>query len=164
MNSDDFFRAKALAQRDSQIKELEKQKADRKKMIDDQRDAVKILRSKGELTHDTEKKFTLAECRTLLKYRKGGPKPASLKKADIVDAYTQAPKRKPTKVWSRGEEAKLQELKNSEVELKDTALGVATNQMARAVTNNLGNLDSPTRRALAESLKDFDEMKVPNVI
>lgn len=100
----------------------------------------------------------------MLKYRKGGPKPASLKKKDIVDAYTQAPKKKPTKVWTRGEEAALQALKQEEVDLKDTALGVARAQMSQAVASNLDKLDTPTRVALKRSLEDFDTYSLPNVL
>lgn len=70
----------------------------------------------------------------MLKYRKGGPKPASTKKADIMDAYTKAPKRKPTKVWSRSEEAELKKCREEEVEVSETALSVSAVQIELLVT------------------------------
>jgi hypothetical protein len=48
--------------------------------------------------------------------------------------------------------------------MKDTALGVATTQMARAVTNNLAQLDTESRAALKRSLDEYDDNNGPNVL
>ena len=121
-----------------------------------------MIRNKGELTYLTSKEFTLPEIKTLLKWKK--VKATSTKKQDLVQAYVAAPKPPIQKVWCRSEEAALQSLKDEDMPLKDTALGVATTQMARAVTNNLTNLDSPTRNLLLKSLQDFDDNNGPNVL
>jgi hypothetical protein len=65
------------------------------------------------------------------------------------------------------EEAALQSLKSEVLSLKETAVGVATSQMARAVTNNLSNLDPATIAALRLALGNLDqepEEAGPNVI
>ena len=74
-----------------------------------------------------------------------------------MDAYVAAALPKIQKVWCRSEEEELEALKDQNVAMKSTALGVATEQMARAVTNNLSNLDTPTRKSLRDALEDFDE-------
>ena len=119
------------------------------------------MKNKGELTASTEKKFTLPEIKTLLKWKK--IKATSTKKRDMVDAYIAAPKPKIQKVWCRSEEAALQALK-AEVTVKDTALGVASTQMARAVANNLSNLDGESLAMLKNKIESFEEAKEPNVI
>ena len=128
----------------------------------EQKGAVLMIRAKGELTYLTEKKFTLPEIKTLLKWKK--VKITSSKKADLVEAYVNAPRPKIQKVWCRDEEEKLQALKNMDVPIKDTALGVATEQMARAVTNNLSNLNTPTRKSLKSALADYDEGNPDRII
>ena len=50
----------------------------------------------------------------------------------------------------------LAALTSTEVSMKDTALGVAANQMARAVTANLQNLDPETKAQLKAALDDSD--------
>ena len=74
------------------------------------------------------KTFTVKEINVLLKWK--NVKGVSNRKNDIVDAYVAAAKPKPVTIWKRAEEAELQKLKDLMVPLKDTALGVATNQMA----------------------------------
>jgi hypothetical protein len=48
--------------------------------------------------------------------------------------------------------------------VKETALGVATKQMATAVTNNLSNLDTPTRVLLKRKLEEYDDNNGPNCL
>ena len=156
LNSQEFFQAKALEQREEALRKMEEKKKQRAKYCKDQLEAVMLLKKKGELTHDTVKNFTLPEIKTLLKWKKA-PKPPSSKKADLVQTYIDAPKPKIQKVWCRSEEAELQALKSEKVEMKDTALGMAVTQMAPAVTHNLATLDPETRAALKRSLEDFEK-------
>lgn len=162
LNSNEFFRAKELAARAEAIKIMEEKKKQRAKYCKEQKTAVLLLRSKGELTNGTEKNFTLPEIKILLKWKK--TKSESTRKIDLVKAYIAAVKPKIQKSWTRGEEATLVELKKQELPLKETALGVATEQMARAVTNNLAILDGQSIAALKTAIEVFDESKGPNVI
>ena len=95
-------------------------------------------------------------------------KTKATKKEELVELYLKAPKPKITKSWTRSEEEALQKLKNPDVDLKETAVGCATVQMAKAVGNNLSNLDSPQRGALKLALDNYEEIKqeskLPNVL
>ena len=156
LNSNEFFQAQESKKRDAKIKEMEKQKKERGEYCKEQRGAVLLLMKKGELTEETEKKFTIPELKMLLKWKK--VKPPSSKKRAMVDAYIAAPKPKIQKVWCRSEEAALQALKG-DVTVKDTALGVASQQMARAVGNNLSNLDQGSLDLLKTAIEIFEGTK-----
>ena len=162
INTNEFFQSKTLLERHVAIKAMEDAKKARAKYCKEQLEAVQMLKSKGELTHLTEKNFTLPEIKTLLKWKK--VKPASSKKRDLVDAYIETPKPKIQKIWCRSEEAELQALKSTEVPLIDTALGIATTQMARAVTNNLAQLDTESMDALKTAIENFKDSYGPNVL
>ena len=74
----------------------------------------------------------------------------------MVDAYIAAPKPKIQKVWTRSEETALQQLKSVDILLKDTAMGVASTQMARAVGNNLAQRDTDSLDALKNAIREHD--------
>jgi hypothetical protein len=86
------------------------------------------------------------------------------KKEDLIDLYIKTPKPGITKAWTQSEETALEKLKDPQMNLKDTALGVATSQMARAIQHNLAVLDSPQRAALKQSLQEYDESQGSNVL
>lgn len=162
LNSSEFFMAKVLNQRDAKLKAMMEEKKVHLETLNAQNEACTFIRNKGDLTYDNEKKFTVAEIKVLVKWKKA--KPLSSKKEHLIDAYIKAPKPKITKVWTRAQEAALQELKSTEVELKDTAVGVAATQMARALTNNVAQLEPEARAALRETLRAYDEDNGPNAI
>ena len=62
------------------------------------------------------------------------------------------------------EEVELVSLKSEDVSIKDTVIGVAANQMARAVTANLSNLDPETKALLKEALTSDDSENATRVI
>ena len=55
-------------------------------------------------------------------------------------------------------------LQSTEVDIKDTALGVAATQMARALGNNVAQLNPESRAALRETLRAYEEDNGPNVL
>lgn len=166
LNSDEFFKASELKRRTEAIKEMEEKKIQRAKYCKEQRSAVLLLKSKGELTHGTEKEFTIPEVKTLLKWKKVKllPTKKAARKKDLVDAYVDAPKPKIQKVWTRGEEKALVVLKMEDLPLIDTALGVATQQMSRAVGNNLAQLNEESMAALKTAIGIHDENTGPNIL
>lgn len=165
LNSDEFFKAKARAANDGAIKEMEEAKKQRQLYCKSQKAAVLLIRKKGDLRADNEATFTLPEVKTLLKWKRAGKPVTGTKKADLVKLYVATPKpTKPQKVWSRSEEAALQALKVENMPLRNTAVGVATGQMARAVTHNLAQLDDETRAALTKSLQEYEDSNNPNAI
>ena len=169
INTAEFFQADTLKSREAELKVMEDKKKERMAYIKVQKQAVLMIRKKGDLTFLNEKQFTLAEVKILLKWKK--VKTKSTKKEELVEAYITAPKPKIQKSWCNSEEEALQSLKNPQMELKHTALGAAALQMARAVSNNLATLPSPERAALRQSLLDYDGGRIkddddagPNVI
>jgi Na+/phosphate symporter len=100
------------------------------------------------------KDFTTKEIDVLLKWKK--VKSTSKRKADLIQAYVDAPKPKIQKTWVRSEEAALAKLKEEVVELKETAVGVAASQMAKAVTTNLNHLDEESIAALKKAIDGLD--------
>lgn len=52
------------------------------------------------------------------------------------------------------EEIRLKELLTEDMYAKDTALGVQLRQTARAITNNVDDLDDESRRDLLRALQD----------
>jgi hypothetical protein len=162
-NSEEFFKARELKKREPEIHKMEEQKKARIKYMKEQREAIMMIKEKGELTHDSVKRFTLPEIATLLKWKKV-KMPASKKKAELVETYIAAPKPKIQTFWCRSEEAALQALKSENITVKDTALGVAASQMARAVTNNLAQLDEASLAALKTAIESLEEDNGDNVI
>ena len=162
INSEEFFKSKTLLEWDEALKQMEEEKEKRAKYAVEQRGAVEIIRNKGDLTSINDKLFTAKEIKTLLKWKK--VKPKGTKKADLVEAYIAAAKPPIQKSWTRSEEAALEDLKSEHVDLKDTALGIATTQMARAVANNLAQLDPESRDVLIKTLQAYDEDNGPNVL
>lgn len=81
----------------------------------------------------------------------------SKRKADTVHAYIKAPKPPIVKTWTRSEEAALQKLKEALIPLRDTALGVAAKQMARAVSKNIDHLDEEELASLKTALDKVDQ-------
>jgi hypothetical protein len=162
LNSNEFFQAKALEVCDEELKQMQQKKKARDKYCKIQLAAIKLLKQKGELTLDNEKKYNNKEIETMLGWKK--VKASSKKKQDMIQAYVDAPKPKPQKIWCNSEAAALKALESDEVNLKDTALGVAAQQMARAVTNNLAKLDTPTRNSLKRRLEEYDEDNQPNCL
>jgi hypothetical protein len=163
LNSDEFFVASELKKRDAAIKIMEASKEKRAKYCKEQRNAVLMIKAKGELTVNTEKLFTVPEIKTLLHWKKA-KQPASTKKRDLVNAYLDTPKPKIQKTWTRGEEAALVALKVQDLPLIDTALGVATTQMATAVKNNLAQLDKEAMDSLKAALQEHTDNQGDNVI
>ena len=162
-NSNEFFQARELKRREPEIKEMEKKKKERMKYCSEQVQAVQMIKRKGELTWLREKDFTIQEIEILLKWKK--VKIKSKRKADLIQAYVDAPKpRIQQNTWTTAEESSLNTLKSEVVSLRQTAVGVAAVQMAKAVTNNVAQLDTPTRESLKRSLLQFEEENAPNAI
>jgi hypothetical protein len=62
------------------------------------------------------------------------------------------------------EEKELQRLKDEYVSLKETAISATSSQMARAVSNNLANLDQETMSQLRTAIEIHDADDGDNII
>jgi hypothetical protein len=163
LNSDDFFLAAAAKARDHEVKAMEEIKKNRKRYCDDQWAALRLIKAKGELTFETASRFSLAETKTMAKWKK--IKPTGTKKSDLVEAYTNAPKPKIKPVWQPSEQAKLDALKDpSNITLQSTALGVAMKKMVRTLQNSFGDLDVDSLKELEALLQAKKEQDNPNAL
>jgi hypothetical protein len=150
LNSDEFFKARALTEREAKTKALVAKKKVLQGAMELEGKVTALLIEKGTPSEETGKAFTLAELKILLKWK--GVKPTSSKKADLVHAIANNPSPPNAIAWSDEQEMELVALQAADIGIVDTALGVSTNQMARAVAQNLPNLDAATRELLLEKL------------
>jgi hypothetical protein len=163
LNSDDFFLAAEAKARENQVKLMEDLKKERDKYCKNQWAALRIIKAKGELTWETEGKFSLADVKTLCKWKQ--IKPDGTKKKDLVEAYTDCPKPKIQVVWKRSEEDALVALRDpNTITLQSTALGVAAKKMIKTLQNSLGNLDDESLRELESIMQARKERENPNAL
>jgi hypothetical protein len=141
---------------------MEEMKKEKDKYCKDQWAAIRLIKAKGKLTYDTEKLFTLAEVKILLKWKK--IKASGTKKRDLIDAYRAAPKPPIQVIWKRSEQAGLNALKSQEIPLESTALGVTTKKMVNHLQNSMGNLDKESIDQLAAILQARREMDNLNAL
>jgi hypothetical protein len=157
LNSDEFFQARELSIRDARLKELTR----KKKACNERRvtvaAAMALFEEKGDLGPQTESRFNVAEIKLLLKWKKLKKIPVGAKRAALLQTYhaTPPPLNDP-QAWGPAEERELVAMQSEQVDMKDTAIGVATNQMARAVQHNLVNLSPTTRAQLLGALQVVD--------
>ena len=71
----------------------------------------------------------------------------------LLNAYLSAPVPLKDPEWSMSEEVKLKELLTDDMYAKDTAIGVQLKQTAKAITNNIDDLDEETRLELLRVLQ-----------
>ena len=131
LNYDEFFQARAIAEREAKIKEMEQKKKALNGETSLERDVTLLMQTKGILVAANENIFTVPEIKLLLKWKKA--KPASSKKADLLVAYYATPPPPRSKGWTADDDIELTALNSNNINMIDTALGVATTQMARAV-------------------------------
>lgn len=150
LNTDDVFRSKTLLERDTKIAALEARKALVNERLAIEESATLLLQTKGNPSFERERDFTLKELKLLIKWKK--VKPTSQKKADLIEAVINNPPPLDEAPWTVEEEMLLVTLKESttDVDMKDTALGVQATQMAHAVLNNFDILDDETKALLLQ--------------
>ena len=152
LNSNKLFQAQAMRKREAQIVLLEATKKERLEALEAAESADVLLQAKGlDLTPETFTEFTVPEIKILLKWTNA--KAAGPNKPELVDAYYNAPVPPSAQPWRHIDEAELIHLKVDPIAMKETAVAVAANQMARAVANNVGTLDDEVRRSLMDSLQ-----------
>ena len=164
LNSDEFFQARALVEREEAVVRLEKEKKTRLHLLKEHQKARELLATKGLLTEENAKTrlYDSKEDLKLLcswkkaKLTKGDDRKKKDKKEDYVALYFSLPEPPDSALWSLDDEAELEDMKKEDVPLKDTHLGVAARQMAVATANNMSKLDRNTRNQLLESIAAFD--------
>jgi len=162
LNSDDFFQARALIEREESVSKFEKKKKNMLLLLDLDKEARSLLARKGPFTLETSqgRAYSKADIKLLCKWKKAkmgkinGKVPD--KKSDLAELYFNTPDPPAPEPWTEDDEELLQSLKEEEVPLESTQLGVAARQMAVATANNMEKLDKNTRNQLLKSIADFD--------
>ena len=153
-HSSDFFNARAKSEREAKAAKLEADKKERIKARTAADKARVILEAHGgEPTNEKIKEFAKSELQDLCSWRvgtKGGIK----NKNKLLELYLSVPPPKKVVPWSEEEEMKLQELKSDDIPFKDTALHVSLKQSAKAVKNNVKNLDEDEASELLQALQE----------
>jgi len=152
LNSGDFFRARAIDERKKRADDMLKDKQQRYRSHKIRDQAVEIINNKGEPTKETLKSFTAKEIQKLYEWKltKRSAKP----KEELLMAYLSAPAPKKVPDWSMSEEIELKELLTVDMYAKDTALGVQLKQTAKAITNNIDDLDDESAAELLQVLQN----------
>ncbi len=156
LNSNEFFKAKALETRLEQARVLEEQKNKRTEALIVEEKARDLLSSKGDLSLQNKSCYKVKDIKILLKWKGLKIQKGQAKKEYIIALYLTKPPPPPTVPWSDAEEAILQDLKEVDVPLEQTALGIAAKQMARGVANSIQHLDEQSRHNLLQSLASFE--------
>jgi len=98
----------------------------------------------------TEKNVCLPNCKLLCKW----------KQCKLISTLTKphvaTPRPHLLKPWTQEDKNKLLATTSDEIDLKDMVLGVAAEQMAAAITQNIDKLDRNSRNLLLQSLAKFD--------
>ena len=166
INSDDFFRSRAMKDRENEIKKLEALKKSIQTETKQSDAYIKIIREKGIPTRDNQKEFTKEELMALVRSKYGGKIPKDAKnKPALLEAYLNGP-RVVHQIWYARQEKELLRLKEELVTLNETKLAVQAKQNARAVRNNIALLDEKDKQDLLLALtkKEDEEENGPNVI
>jgi len=155
-NAEDFFNAKTLTERQAKAAVVEKDKQERLDKFQTDREAKSLLQEKAvALNRYNEKKFVMPEIKLLCKW-KGCKVTLSKNKEHHIVACEKMPRPPTPQPWTLDHETMLNTLKEENIELKDTALGVAAKQMAAVVTQNMEKLDDESRLQLLQSLAKCD--------
>lgn len=153
-NSDEFFKARTLADRETRTKVLEARKKLLVAALELEVKVTDLLGMKGNPTEENASTFKVAELKTLLKWKKA--KPISSKKADLITAFRMSPPPLDAEKWTAEEEMELVAMQSAHVNMVDTALGVSTIQMANAVSNNFSHLPLENRNSLKRAIEALE--------
>jgi len=82
-----------------------------------------------------------------------GKEPKDKKIASLIPLCTNTPDPIDRPEWTTQQEARLQELENTDIQFEDTALHVALKQNAKSIKNNVDNLDADAAADLLQALQ-----------
>ena len=164
LNSDDFFIGMAREDRNKQVAVLEEMKQEQLKQSTAITELQSLMEQNGVVATDGHQvgRLLLSGIKKLLKLKlqaRGEKLQSSVtRKSQMIDLWNTTPFATTTaQQWTEEEESQLQALMVDEIAIEETALGVATQQMARAVANNADHIPESLRNLLREALGPSDE-------
>ena len=152
LNSTDFFKARAIDERKKIADTMLKDKRThyhRKKL---RSEAMVILQQHGEPTLEKIKDYPARAMQKLYEWKLN--KASKKAREDLLKEYLKAPTPLKDAEWTISEEMRLKELLTEDMYAKDTAIGVQLKQTAKAIANNIHDLDKQSRSDLLKVLQD----------
>ena len=151
LNSSDFFKSRAVDERRKEADAMLKDKCLRHERQMLRKQAMEILKKHGEPTIEKIKDYPAPAMKKLYEWKHG--KKSTEGREKLLIAYLSAPVPLKDPDWSMSEEIKLKALLTEDMHAKDAAVGVQLKQTVRALTNNIDDLDSNSRRELLAALQ-----------
>jgi len=152
LNSNDFFKSRAIDERKKVAAAMMKDKQGRYARQKLRQQALNILQEHGEPSEANIKTYPARSMQKLCEWKLN--KASKKAREELLKAYLDAPVPKKDPEWTMAEEMKLKELLTEDMYAKDTAIGVQLKQTAKATTNNVDDLDDESRKELFQALKD----------
>jgi len=157
LNSGDFFKSRAIDERKKESDAMLKDKRLRHVRQKLRQQALDILKEHGEPTIEKIKDYPAPAMKKLYEWKHG--KKSNEGREKLLKAYLSAPVPLKDPDWSMSEEIKLKALLTEDMYAKDTAVGVQLKQTAKALSNNVDDLDSQSRRELLLALQKREDQE-----
>jgi len=151
LNSGDFFKARAMDDRKKEAEAMLKDKRIRYERQKLRQQALAVLKEHGEPTEENIKNYPAPAMKKLHQWKHN--KQSTEGREKLLKAYLGAPVPLKEPDWSMSEEMKLKGLLTDDMYAKDTAIGVQLRQTAKAITNNIEDLDRDSRQELLQALQ-----------
>jgi len=152
LNSFDFFKSRAMAERKKEAEAMLKDKRNRYSRQKLRQQAMEILKKHGEPSPENIKTYPAQAMKKLYEWKHN--KKSSEGREKLLKAYHGAPVPLKDPDWSLSEEVRLKDLLTVDMYAKDTALGVQLKQTAKAIANNIDDLDEESKAELLRVLQD----------
>jgi len=114
-----------------------------------------ILEKHGEPTMEKIKEYPAPAMKKLYEWKFN--KKSTEGRDKLLKAYLSVPAPLKDPDWSMSEEIRLKELLTEDMYAKDTAIGVQLRQTAKAISNNIDDLDKESRDELMRVLQSKQE-------
>jgi hypothetical protein len=129
LNSDEFFKARALAKREGRIKDLLAKKKLNNAAVVLEGMVTALLTVKGNPSEETGRNYTVPELKLLLKWKK--VKPTSTKKDDLIHAFANHPPPPNAVPWSDDKEMHMLIFQGRTCTTNELILGKITLHMSQ---------------------------------
>jgi len=151
LNSGDFFKSRAIDERKRQSDAMLKDKRTRFERQRLREQAEEVIKEHGERTAEKIKDYPAKAMQKLYEWKFN--KKSTEAREKLLEAYLNkaAPEKEPE--WTMSEEIKLKDLLTEDMYAKDTALGVQLKQTAKALANNVDDLDDESKAELLQKLQ-----------
>jgi len=117
--------------------------------------AIDVLEKHGEPTMEKIKEYPAPAMKKLYEWKFN--KKSTEGRDKLLKAYLSAPASLKDPDWSMSEEIRLKQLLTEDMYAKDTAIGVQLRQTAKAISNNIDDLDEESRVELLRVLQSKQE-------